>query len=181
MPLFAMRNIDENVSLRPGAKVGILYLHLKICCHNISQVGVDPCGFCGLDGCVVQGMAVKCTKSAPCTNVPIHCPLCPASLSGHPRTIWKYNVMFHLAEYHADWGSDDPTLPRIPGQLLVDSFITSEEESFMGIDATLTDDWREDNNIPDTDGIEEMREDLKRARAESNVSGAGRVRKSQRV
>jgi len=51
----------------------------------------------------------------------------------------------------------------------------------MGIDATLTDDWREDNNIPDTDEIEEMREDLKRARVESNVSGAGRVRKSQRV
>jgi len=42
-------------------------------------------------------------------------------------------------------------------------------------------DWREDNNIPDTDEIEEMREDLKRARVESNVSGAGRVRKSQRV
>jgi hypothetical protein len=174
--LFAIRNIDENVSLRPGAKVGILYLCLKICCRNILQVGVDPCGFCGLDGCVVQltkkgnsnailcsckyhykgmtyGMAVKCTKSAPCTNVPIHCPLCPASLSGHPRTIWKYNVMFHLAEYHADWGSDDPTLPRILGQLLVDSFITSEEESLMGIDETLTDDGREENNIPDTDGI----------------------------
>jgi hypothetical protein len=77
--------------------------------------------------------------------------------------------MFHLAEYHADWGSDDPTLPRIPGQLLVDSFITSEEESLMGIDEILTDDWREDNNIPDTGGIEEMREDLKQARPESNV------------
>ena len=53
----------------------------------------------------------------------------------------KYNVMFHLAEYHADWGSDDPTLLRIPGQLLVDSFITSEEGSLMGIDETLTDNW----------------------------------------
>ena len=88
--------------------------------------------------------------------------------------------MYHLAEYHADWGSDHPTLPRIPGQLLVDSFITSEEESWMGIDEILTRDWRDENQIPDTDGIEEMREDLKRARAESNVSAAGRTRKSQR-
>ena len=55
------------------------------------------------------------------------------------------------------------------------------QKTIMGIDETLTDDWREENNIPDTDGIEEMREDLKRARAESNVSGAGRARKSQRL
>lgn len=90
--------------------------------------------------------------------------------------------MFHLAEYHADWGSDhdDSTLPRIPGQLLVDSFITSEEEGLMGIDGILTGVWRDKNLIPDTDGIEEIREDLKRARAESSVSVAGRVRKSQR-
>jgi hypothetical protein len=144
--------------------VGILYLHLRICYCNILQVDVDPCGFCRLDGCVVwltkkgnsnaiscsckyhykgmtYGMAGKCMKSTLCANVPIHCPLCPASLSGHPRTIWKYNVMFHLAQYYANWGSDDPTLPRIPGQLLVDSFITSEEGSLMGIDETSTDDW----------------------------------------
>jgi hypothetical protein len=40
--------------------------------------------------------------------------------------------MCHLAEYHADWGTDDLSLPRIPGQLLVDSFITSEK-GLMGI------------------------------------------------
>jgi hypothetical protein len=67
-----------------------------------------------------------------------------------------------------------------PTQLLVDSFITSKEESLMGIDEKLTKDWRDENQIPDTDGIEEMREDLKRARAESSVSVAGRARKSQR-
>jgi hypothetical protein len=49
----------------------------------------------------------------------------------------------------------------------------------MGIDEMLTEDWRDENQIPDTDGIEEMREDLKRARAESSVSVAGRPRKSQ--
>ena len=81
--------------------------------------------------------------------------------------------MFHLAEYHADWGSNDPNLLKILGQLLVDSFITLEEESLMGIDETLTDDWREENNIPDTDGVEEMREDLKRARAECGRACSG--------
>ena len=78
--------------------------------------------------------------------------------------------MYHLAEYHADRGSDDLTLQRIPGQLLIDSFLTSEEERLMGIDEALTEDWRDENQIPDTDGIEELREDLKRARAESSVS-----------
>ena len=63
--------------------------------------------------------------------------------------------MYHLAEYHADWGSNDLTLPRIPGQLLVNSFITSKEESL--IDETLTDDWRDEYQIMDTNRIKEMR------------------------
>jgi len=90
--------------------------------------------------------------------------------------------MYHLAEYHADWVIDDPTLPSIPGQLLVDSFITSEEEGLMGIDEILTKNWRDEHQIPDADGIEEMREDLKQARAVSSVSEsvAGHVRKLQR-
>ena len=47
-------------------------------------------------------------------------------------------------------------------QLLVDSFITSEseEESLMGIDEILTENWVDEHWIPDTVGIEEMREDL---------------------
>jgi hypothetical protein len=68
--------------------------------------------------------------------------------------------MCHLTENHADWGSDDLSLPRIPGQLPVDSFITSEE-GLMGIiasDEMLTEDWRDENQILDTDGIEDMRE-----------------------
>jgi hypothetical protein len=51
----------------------------------------------------------------------------------------------------------------------------------MGVDETLpvTEDRWEENAIPDTDGIEEIREDLKRVRAESSVSVSGRTRKSQ--
>ena len=52
----------------------------------------------------------------------------------------------------------------------------------MGVDETLpvTEDWWEENPIPDTDGIEEIRENLKRVRAESSVSVSGRTRKLQR-
>ena len=46
------------------------------------------------------------------------------------------------------------------GQLLVDSFITSEE-GLMGIGETSTKDWRDENQIPNTDGIEEIRKVLK--------------------
>ena len=38
------------------------------------------------------------------SRITIHCMLCPPSLSGQPYTIWKYNVIYHLAEYHAVWG-----------------------------------------------------------------------------
>jgi hypothetical protein len=35
--LFALRGVDENVELKPGINIGL-----------------DPCGFCGLDGCKIQ-------------------------------------------------------------------------------------------------------------------------------
>ncbi|KAJ7497921.1 hypothetical protein B0H11DRAFT_1630115, partial [Mycena galericulata] len=65
-----------------------------------NKVGPEPCGFCGLEGCVtqltiskegkhsikssckyhyekMQYKAAKATsKRSPCTNVPLHCSLC---------------------------------------------------------------------------------------------------------
>jgi hypothetical protein len=84
--------------------------------------------------------------------------------------------MYHLAENHVDIDTDD-ALPKIPGELLVNAFITSEEERLLGIDADLTAEFRQENRIPDTDGIQELREELKRARAESTVSVDGRKRR----
>lgn len=108
---------------------------------TVEQVGVNPCGFCGRDGCIThitqlkvqacgRGMAItsncpypshyagmqykaaaKYTQYTPCTNVPIHCPLCPKALSGDEQTIWKYNVLYHLASEH----SIGSTPPEIPG------------------------------------------------------------------
>jgi hypothetical protein len=79
------------------------------------EVGADPCGcsgWCGREGCKVQltqarggkswsilsschyhyaklsyARALQPTKSSPWTNVLIHCPICPESLSGQPGTI----------------------------------------------------------------------------------------------
>lgn len=84
--------------------------------------------------------------------------------------------MYHLAENHVDIGTNN-TLPKIPGELLVEAFITSEEERLMGIDTDLTAEFREENRIPNTDGIQELREELKRTRAESTVSVDGRKRR----
>ena len=83
--------------------------------------------------------------------------------------------MYHLAENHVNIGTSD-TLPKILGELLVDAFISLEEERLMGIDPDLTEEFREENRIPDTDGIQELREELKRARAESTISVDGRKR-----
>jgi hypothetical protein len=63
--------------------------------------------------------------------------------------IWKYNALYHLISEH----SSGSTPPSIPGQLLVQMFITKEEEKALGILEHDTDDWRRQNNIPDSDGV----------------------------
>jgi hypothetical protein len=93
--------------------------------------------------------AAEFKKTHPCTNVPIHCLLCPL-LSLVILTIWKYNVLYHLISEH----SSGNTPPSIPGQLLVQMFITKEEERALGISEHSTVDWRKQNNIPDSDGIQ---------------------------
>jgi hypothetical protein len=154
-----------------------------------ASISVNPCGWCGRQGCKVQlikkgtsnsissscpyhyskmmyGRAAQYSKSSPCTNVPIHCPLCLEGLSGQPKTIWKYNAFAHFAAEHVPLGSD--SLPEIPSSFIVDTFISSKEESDMGIGQQSTQDHRDQYNIPGTDGFEE--EMKKRERAESVVS-----------
>ena len=99
--------------------------------------------------------AAQFSKSSPCTNVPIHCPICPSSISQVPQTFWKYNALFLLASEH----STGTTPPTIPGQLLVDIFVSKEEEQALKIEEEVIDLYRKEYNIPDTDGLLEMRED----------------------
>ena len=94
--------------------------------HIIKEKLENVCGFCGLSGCYIgievgsgRGKtatrvvsshceyrkkfslksAEKCTKSSPCTNRPVTCPLC--------NTVhWSYNMVFHMKERHSDYPSD---------------------------------------------------------------------------
>ncbi|KAI0066999.1 hypothetical protein BV25DRAFT_1897244 [Artomyces pyxidatus] len=159
-----------------------------------AKIGIDPCGWCGRDGsgCMVQltkkgasrkissscryhfsnmiyGQAIKTTKNSPCTNVPIHCPLCPVSMSGQPRTIWKYNAVYHLSTEHAP-GDGDENLPKFPVEFLVDTFISSKEAELMRVEAAVTRQWRKDNRLADSDDMPEMRDALKRERAASAIA-----------
>ncbi|KAJ7903962.1 hypothetical protein B0H13DRAFT_1447281, partial [Mycena leptocephala] len=61
---------------------------------NLVRVGLDPCGFYGLDGCITRkvnpprnfssrvtshyshALGTAASNSSPCTNVPLHCLLC---------------------------------------------------------------------------------------------------------
>lgn len=124
--------------------------------------------------------AMTCSASSPCTNVPIHCPLCLPSLSGSPQTIWKYNTINHLLTHHADV---DPTqsckylTPEIPAQLLIDMFITKQEEKIMSISEAATERWRKENLVPDSDTLLDIvaqAEQQKRARSGTVASSASR-------
>ncbi len=100
-------------------------------------------------------------ENAACTNVPIHCPLCPPDSPDEPATIWKYNTVPHLCIAHID---EEGNAPDIPAQLLIDMHVSKQEEKWMGIEEALTETWREENMIPDSDGIE-----FEEARAEANL------------
>ena len=86
-------------------------------------------------------------NNMPCTNIPIHCPVCPLSFSGNPQTIQKYNALYHLTSEHSRNG----IIPEIPGELLVKMFIHKAEEEVLGIDQKATERYRRDNQIPDSD------------------------------
>jgi hypothetical protein len=85
--------------------------------------------------------------------VPIHCPICPTSISKASQTTWKYNTLFHLASEHA---TNSGTPPKIPRQLLADMFITREEEKALKVTEDATDAWRVEHDIPGTDSLLEL-------------------------
>ncbi|TFY57754.1 hypothetical protein EVJ58_g6829 [Rhodofomes roseus] len=130
--LYSMRGIHENVPY-------------------VAKLGVEPCGFCGMDGC------------------PYHYTSMSYGAAKTPRTIWKYNVLFHLAKEHC---TDNDELPPIPLQLAIDMHISIEEESLMRVAKDVTEDWRKQHAIPGSDEIEEYREELKA----SQTKGKKRLR-----
>ena len=180
---------QENVALKDMWKHvgGHILCNLCDCATpnecKLKEIGENICGFCGLDGCLTQlvekknsgftitstcpyhydqmqyGAAAQFAKSSPCTNVPIHCPLYPSSISQVPQTIWKYNALPHLISQH----STGTTPPAITGQLLLDIFISKDEEK-------ATEDYRKEHNMPDTEGLLEMRLDWEKRKRSDTVS-----------
>ncbi|KAL1726283.1 hypothetical protein EV714DRAFT_276749 [Schizophyllum commune] len=162
--------------------------HLMCSLHDVDDprlrnspqaVFIDPCGWCGLEGCATQIITRKGKADAivstcdyhyeqmryrhaknfsltsPCTNVPLHCPLCPPSLARQNRTIWKYNALFHFATEHiirADDGRAE--FSKIPADFLVATFITKQEATLMGVTSEDSRGYRDEYAIPDSDAIE---------------------------
>ena len=130
-------------------------IHLLKARYGIEETGVlvgnNPCGWCGSDslGCDTHLLLIPSKASAttssckyhykdmnyskaaefsdrtPCTNVLIHCVLCPLDADGTRATIWKYNLKCHLDMYHT---AEDGQPEALPLELIVSSHITREEE-----------------------------------------------------
>lgn len=158
----------------------------------IFQVGEDPCGWCGLDGCRTvltkkgkkQSTASDCeyhharmsfssarssSAASPSTNIPIHCTLCKP----HPTTVWKYNILSHLISEHAYLKplESGVHLPSLPNDMWLDMYICYQEESAMvrrtakeGISRTDVNAIRADLCIPGSDMIEEVVQELQQNR-----------------
>jgi hypothetical protein len=105
----------------------------------------------------------------------------PPSLSGAPKTIWKYNTTDHLLTHHAEVDHTQSCkyrAPTIPGQLLIDMFVTKQEEKLMSITEAATDNWRKENNMPASEGLLEiinLEEQQKRARSGTVGSSTSRA------
>ena len=66
--------------------------------------------------------------------------------------------------------TENGTLPNCPAQLVVESHISLLEEHRMGIEGERTHSYRVQNNIPNSDAVEELVIEASRKRAASNVS-----------
>ena len=89
-------------------------------------------------------------------------------ISGEPRTVWKYNAIYHLLGEHPPDGLFDPSstcLPKVPGAMAVDMFISQKEENWLKVAAPATLKNREIYTLPGSDSIEEIKEDMKRERS----------------
>ena len=179
--------------------------HILLSIRNVADPGcrdvpLDPCGWCGLEGCLTQlrlgpklgssSLESNCqyhwkalkhkeivepSRDTPCTNIPIHCYLCPTSITGQARTIWKYNAVFHLISEHAGFSGN---VPSIPVGMLLDMFIRKAEEKYLGISEDQTIRARSEQQIPGSDGLLELagvQEELqKRSRAHTVTQGSSK-------
>lgn len=89
---------------------------------------------------MVYSRAATLSSGNTCSNVPLHCPICPPGVNGQPYTFWKYNIVAHMSAFHA---SDHNEMPRCPPSLLIQGHIFEEEDRKNGIPIEDTKKWRE--------------------------------------
>jgi hypothetical protein len=84
-----------------------------------------------------------------CTNIPLHCSLCPVQSNGQIMTFWKYSFVHHFANYH-------PGIHEIPLKMYVKTHIEKREELAMGMAPKVMLKYQVDNNIPNGNDIQEF-------------------------
>ena len=93
---------------------------------------------------------MKNTDHAPCTNVPIYCPICP-TVNNVPATIWKYNAWIHIVSEHENLSKSD-----LPSKFMLDIFISKQETKALvgAADEDIVQEWRDTYKMPDSDDIQ---------------------------
>ena len=106
-------------------KVDMIKMRQHIGAHFVKGEVQNMCGFCGLTSCDINiacgsgrgktaseiptstceyyekfsiKSAAKVSKTSPCTNRPVGCPLCKPK-----RTLWSYNMYKHYEDNHSDY------------------------------------------------------------------------------
>ena len=89
---------------------------------------------------------MKNTDHAPCTNVPIYCPV-----NNAPAAMWEYNSGIHLASEHGDLSKSD-----LPSMFMMDIFISKQEaQALVGAaDEDIVYEWQDTYKMPDSDDIQ---------------------------
>ena len=85
----------------------------------------------GNDSEIIESQIIKERTLHQCANTLLT--LSP-SVSREPQTIWKYNAINHLLISHSDEDTTQPgkyKAPVIPGDLMMDMFVTRQEEQWM--------------------------------------------------
>jgi hypothetical protein len=157
------------------------------------ELGLEPCGFCGADGCITKlgqkgsggvNIISNCqyaftslnyekakvpTKTSPCTNIPISCPFCLPSQQSH--FIWKYNTIAHMATQHPQ--------EKIPLDFLSQIHISFKEAELMKVGPEGVKVSQKTHDVPNSDGFEEATISDKWTQATS-TSSLGGARKNSR-
>ncbi|KAF8979457.1 hypothetical protein BDQ17DRAFT_1256265 [Cyathus striatus] len=137
----------------------------------MSWIEVEPCGFCGMDNTCLTTLIKKANGTV---SIISNC------IYHHAQM--KYNaVNYHL--FHGREGPSQPgkhLSPEISGQLLVDIFISKEEENSMDIYHKATLLFREENDILNSDIIVIHKPNLQDKKSERSGSTLQSISKGKK-